>query len=77
MVVSPDSTIAIDVESDDAMLADGFRRTDLKTGDRVVITRDSESVLLAHIEDSPFTDRLVAKFRLPIEGWCGENRSNT
>jgi NAD+ kinase len=73
MVVSPDSTIAIDVESDDAMLsADGFRRTDLKAGDRVVITRDSESVLLAHIEDSPFTDRLVAKFRLPIEGWRGE-----
>jgi len=72
-VVSPDSTIAIDVESDDAMLsADGFRRTDLKAGDRVVITRDSESVLLAHIEDSPFTDRLVAKFRLPIEGWRGE-----
>ena len=74
MVVSPESNIAIDVESDDALLsADGFRRTELKAGDRIVITRDSESVNLAHIEDSPFTDRLVAKFKLPVEGWRGEN----
>ena len=73
MVISPDSTIAIDVESDDALLsADGFRRTDLKAGDRIIITRDSNTVSLAHIEDSPFTDRLVAKFKLPVEGWRGE-----
>jgi NAD+ kinase len=73
MVVSPQSTIAIDVESKDALLsADGFRRTDLKVGDRIVITRDSSTVQLAHIENSPFTDRLVAKFKLPVEGWRGE-----
>ena len=73
MVISPDSTIAIDVESDDALLsADGFRRTDLKAGDRIIITRDPNTVSLAHIEDSPFTDRLVAKFKLPVEGWRGE-----
>ena len=73
MVVSPQSEIAIDVESDDALLsADGFRRTDLKAGDRILITRDSETVSLAHIENSLFTDRLVAKFKLPIEGWRGE-----
>ena len=73
MVISPESTIAIDVESDDALLsADGFRRTDLKAGDRITITRDPSTVSLAHIEDSPFTDRLVAKFKLPVEGWRGE-----
>lgn len=73
MVVSPESTIAIDVESKDALLsADGFRRTDLKAGDRVVISRDTQTVHLAHIENSPFTDRLVAKFKLPVEGWRGE-----
>ncbi len=73
MVISPDSTIAIDVESDDALLsADGFRRTDLLAGDRIVITRDPSTVSLAHIENSPFTDRLVAKFKLPVEGWRGE-----
>lgn len=73
MVVSPDSSIAIDVESNDAHLfADGFRRTDLKVGDRVVITRDAQTVSLGHIGDSSFTDRLVAKFQLPVEGWRGE-----
>ena len=73
IVISQDSEIAIDVESDDAHLfADGFRRTDLKVGDRVVITRDSQTVSLAHADASHFTDRLVAKFRLPVEGWRGE-----
>lgn len=73
MVVSPESSIAIDVESKDALLsADGFRRTELCAGDRIVITRDAAQISLAHIENSPFTDRLVAKFKLPIEGWRGE-----
>jgi NAD+ kinase len=26
-------------------------------------------VRLARLTDAPFTDRLVAKFRLPVEGW--------
>ncbi len=73
MVISQDSEIAIDVESDDAHLfADGFRRTDLKVGDRIFITKDSQTVSLAHVDVSDFTDRLVAKFRLPVEGWRGE-----
>jgi len=29
-------------------------------------------VLLAHIKSATFTDRLVAKFKLPVEGWRGE-----
>jgi NAD+ kinase len=73
IVISQDSEIAIDVESDDAHLfADGFRRTDLKVRDRIVITRDSQTVSLAHADASHFTDRLVAKFKLPVEGWRGE-----
>ena len=73
MVVSPDSQIVIDVESHQAHLsADGMRRHPLEQNDRVVLTRDSQSVYLAHMEDAVFTDRLVAKFRLPIEGWRGE-----
>ncbi|MEI8222552.1 MAG: NAD kinase, partial [Actinomycetes bacterium] len=52
--------------------ADGFRRTELLAGDRILITRDDSTVSLAHIEHSPFTDRLVAKFKLPVEGWRGE-----
>jgi NAD+ kinase len=73
MVVSPHSEIAIDLESDSADLnADGIRRTNLQKNDRVVLTSDKEDVLLAHIKPATFTDRIVAKFKLPVEGWRGE-----
>ena len=73
MVISPNSSVAIDVESESAEIsADGMRKFDLQKGDRISISRDSEKVLLSHIDDSVFTDRLVAKFQLPIEGWRGE-----
>ena len=73
MVVSPHSEIAIDLESDSADLnADGIRRTKVQKNDRVVLTSDKEDVLLAHIKPATFTDRIVAKFKLPVEGWRGE-----
>jgi NAD+ kinase len=73
MVVSPNSEIAIDLESDSADLnADGIRRTKLQKNDRVVLTSDKEDVLLAHIKPATFTDRIVAKFKLSVEGWRGE-----
>jgi NAD+ kinase len=73
MVVSPNSEIAIDLESDSADLnADGIRRTKLQKNDRVILTSDKEDVFLAHIKPATFTDRIVAKFKLPVEGWRGE-----
>ena len=73
MVVSPDSEIVIDVESEVAEIAsDGIRKFDLKAGDRIVLTRDSSQVHLSHLGEGVFTDRLVAKFKLPVEGWRGE-----
>jgi NAD+ kinase len=38
----------------------------------LILTSDKEDVLLAHIKPATFTDRLVAKFKLPVEGWRGE-----
>ena len=73
MVISPRSEIVIDIESESADLnADGIRRTKLQKNDRVVLTSDKEHVLLAHIKPAAFADRLVAKFKLPVEGWRGE-----
>ena len=73
MVVSPKSESAIDLESDSADLnADGIRRTKLQKNDRIVLTSDKEDILLAHIKPATFTDRIVAKFKLPVEGWRGE-----
>jgi NAD+ kinase len=73
MVVSPDSQIAIDVESDTGVIsADGLRKFQLAAGDRVLLTSEKTFVSLAHLEDIAFTDRLVAKFKLPVDGWRGE-----
>lgn len=73
MVVSPDSEIAIDVESDIGVLsADGLRKFQIVEGDRVLLTSEKSFVSLAHLEDVAFTDRLVAKFKLPVDGWRGE-----
>ncbi len=73
MVVSPESKIVIDVESSHALLsADSRRKFPLRQGDRVTLTKDTDTVRLAHVKEILFTDRLVAKFKLPIEGWRGE-----
>ena len=73
MVVSPESEIAIDVESDIGVLsADGLRKVQLLEGDRIVLTSEKSFISLAHIDNAPFTDRLVAKFKLPVDGWRGK-----
>ncbi len=73
MVVSPRSEIIVTVESSEALLsADALRKIPLKLGDRVIITRDSQTIKLSHVSSTLFTDRLVAKFKLPVEGWRGE-----
>jgi NAD+ kinase len=73
MVVSPKSEIIVTVESSEALLsADALRKIPLKSGDRVVITRDEQTIKLSHVSSTLFTDRLVAKFKLPVEGWRGE-----
>jgi len=73
MVLSPRSEISVSVRSENATLsADGFRNKPLIENDTVKITRDSQSVILARMTSAPFTNRLVAKFQLPVAGWRGE-----
>ena len=73
MVISPESEIAIDIESKNSQLsADGMRTFPLELADRITISRESHSVRLVQLDGGGFTDRLVAKFKLPIEGWRGE-----
>jgi len=81
MVVSPQSVLAIELivasETSGAVLwCDGRRKVDLPPGARVEVRRGSLPVLLARLQapDSRgggFTDRLVAKFGLPVAGWRG------
>jgi len=73
MVISHQSEIVVEIESTAAMLsADALREFPLIVGDRVKITGDDSVILLAHVQPTLFTDRLVAKFKLPVEGWRGE-----
>ena len=73
MVISPKSEIVVEIQSDEALLsADALRKFPLAKGDQVRITRDASKILLSHIVATTFTDRIVAKFKLPVEGWRGE-----
>jgi NAD+ kinase len=73
MVVATQSEIVVTIESTVALLsADALRKLSLLNGDRVVITRNPDTIKLAYIKPTLFTDRLVAKFKLPVEGWRGE-----
>jgi len=73
LVISPTSKIAVGIESSEAFLsADALRKFALKKGDRVVVTKNPQIIKLAHLKNTLFSDRLVAKFKLPVEGWRGE-----
>ncbi|MBU1801721.1 MAG: NAD kinase [Actinobacteria bacterium] len=76
MVTGPDSVIAIEVidrpDGAAVLWCDGRRTVDLPLGAHVEVRRGAEPLRLARLHEAPFTDRLVAKFGLPVDGWRGE-----
>ncbi|GAA4196437.1 NAD kinase [Microbispora amethystogenes] len=83
MVVSPKSTLAVEILPDTSagvLWCDGRRRFDVPPGARVEVRKGEVPVRLARLlgvetTGAPFTDRLVAKFDLPVQGWRGRVRS--
>lgn len=74
MVVSPDSTLAIEIvghQSTGVLWCDGRRAADLPIGARVEVVRGASVVRLARLSSGSFADRLVRKFDLPVAGWRG------
>ncbi len=76
MVVAPTSVLAIEVLSTNAdgsgvLWCDGRRTVDLPPGARIEVRRGARPVRLVRLHEAPFTDRLVAKFDLSVEGWRG------
>ena len=74
LVVAPSSEIVFELspESDAAVVcADGRRTLDMAPGTRVEVRRHAQGVRIARLHRAPFTDRLVAKFDLSVEGWRG------
>lgn len=73
LVVAPTSVPAVEIlSSGEAVLwCDGRRSFQLVAGSRVEVRRSDLPVRLARLARPPFTDRLVAKFGLPVRGWRG------
>jgi NAD+ kinase len=77
LVTAPTSTFVITVDpytSVAALCCDGRRVFDLPPGARVTVRRGALPVRIVRLREEPFTDRLVAKFELPVEGWRGNRR---
>jgi NAD+ kinase len=75
LVVSPNSVLALEVlttgQGAGILWCDGRRAVDLPPGARIEARRGEQPVRLARLHTAPFTDRLVAKFDLPVLGWRG------
>ena len=78
LVIAPSSVVAIEVLEHNmgtgVLWCDGRRTVDLFPGARIEVRRGRRPVRLVRLHDAPFTDRLVAKFDLPVEGWRGASR---
>jgi NAD+ kinase len=80
LVVSPNSLLTLELQpnGDDpaskgaVMWCDGRRVLDLPHGARVEVRRGALPVRFARLHRAPFSDRLVAKFALPVDGWRAE-----
>ena len=74
LVTAPTTRIVIESvapEKQGVLWADGRRSFPLPHNARIEVSRHPEPVSFARLRDAPFTDRLVAKFALPIQGWRG------
>lgn len=76
MVVAPTSRVAVEtgIHSGPAVVVlDGRRLIDAPAGSRVEVVRGPRPVKWVRLDESPFTDRLVTKFELPVTGWRGRS----
>jgi len=77
LVTAPTSTFSITVDpytSFAVLCCDGRRTWDLPPGARVTVERGDLPVRVVRLNPRPFTDTLVAKFALPVDGWRGNRR---
>jgi NAD+ kinase len=75
LVAAPSSMVAMEIlpSGTEAVVAcDGRRSRALPHRSRIEVRRGTQPVLLARTHQKTFTDTLVEKFALPVEGWRGE-----
>lgn len=74
LVVSPRSVVAMELHGAGpaaVLWADGRRSIEVPPSARIEVRSSRQPVRLARIISGTFTDRLVAKFSLPVAGWRG------
>jgi NAD+ kinase len=74
LVVSPNSVVAFEIDPHGhpaVLCCDGRRLVELPAGTRVEVAHSSTPVKLVRLKQDPFSDRLVTKFALPVQGWRG------
>ena len=70
LVVGPASRLELHVVDGDARAkCDGRRELMAPAGSSITAVKGSHPVLLARLDDVPFSGRLVDKFKLPVHGW--------
>ncbi len=73
LVLSPTSVVTITMLRGQAtsgvLWCDGRRSTEVLTGGVVEVRRLARNLKIARLDSSPFVERLVRKFQLPVEGW--------
>lgn len=78
ILASPQSQLTVEIRQNRGaaavMWCDGRRRIDIQGGSRVTAVTSDHPVKVVRLDQGPFTDRLVEKFRLPIEGWQGPRK---
>lgn len=81
LVAAPTSTLVVEMMpgngASGVLWCDGRRTVELDPGSRIEVCRSEKPVLLARIHPVPFSERLVRKFELPIQGWRGPQESET
>ncbi|NYE69625.1 NAD kinase [Microlunatus parietis] len=78
LVLGPSSRVVVQVldgsQTHAVVWCDGHRTTDVRSAVRIEICQGRHRLRLARLSQSPFTDRLVNKFGLKVEGWRGARR---
>jgi NAD+ kinase len=75
LVLGPTSTVVIElIEASSTfgvVWCDGRRSAELRSGMEIEVRQGPHKLRLARLSEAPFTDRLVNKFGLRVEGWRG------
>jgi len=75
LVLGPTSEVVVELIDTSptygVVWADGRRSAELRAGMEIRVKQGTDRLRLARLSESPFTDRLVNKFGLRVEGWRG------